>query len=55
MRTIKTLAIEENIAATFGTWNRYETGIKDGMVIYTDTHMEDGEDRKTGTYFMFYC
>ena len=36
------------------TWNRYETGIKDGMVIYTDTHMEDGEDRKTGTYFMFY-
>ena len=36
------------------TWHRYETGVKDGMIIYTDTHMEDGEDRKTGTYFMFY-
>lgn len=36
------------------TWNRYETGVKDGMIILTDTHTEDGEDRKTGTYFMFY-
>jgi hypothetical protein len=36
------------------TWNRYETGVKDGMIILTDTHTEDGENRKTGTYFMFY-
>ena len=36
------------------TWNRYETGVKDGMVILTDTHTEDGEDRKTGTYFFSY-
>ena len=36
------------------TWNRYETGVKDGMVILTDTHTEDGEDRKTGTYFFLY-
>lgn len=36
------------------TWDRYETGIKDGMILLTKTYIEDGLDHKVGTYFMFY-
>jgi hypothetical protein len=35
------------------SWDRYETGVKDGMIVLTKIYVEDGLDHKTGTYFMF--
>jgi hypothetical protein len=33
-------------------WNRYEVGIKNGMLTMTRTYIEDGLDHKTVTFFM---
>jgi VCBS repeat-containing protein len=35
------------------SWDRYETGVKDGMIVLTKIYVEDGLDHKAGTYFMF--
>ncbi|MBR3070856.1 hypothetical protein [Fibrobacter sp.] len=34
-------------------WDRYEAGIKNGMIALTKTSIEDGVDGKTVTFFMF--
>lgn len=34
------------------TWDRYEAGIKNGMIVLTKTYIEDGLDHKTATFFM---
>lgn len=34
-------------------WDRYEAGIKNGMIALTKTSIEDGLDGKTVTFFMF--
>ena len=36
-----------------GVIRRYETGVKNGMIVLTRTYIEDGLDHKTGTMFMF--
>ena len=51
---INTCYMKENRNGEWITWDRYETGIKDGMILLTKTYIEDGLDHKVGTYFMFY-
>ena len=48
-----TCYMKENRDGEWITWDRYETGVKDGMIVLTKTYVEDGLDHKTGTYFMF--
>lgn len=50
---INTCYMRENYNGEWRTWDRYETGVKDGMIVLTKTYMEDGLDHNTGTYFMF--
>ncbi len=51
---INTCYMKENRNGEWITWDRYETGVKDGMILLTKTYIEDGLDHKVGTYFMFY-
>ena len=48
-----TCYMKENRDGEWITWDRYETGVKDGMIVLTKTYVEDGLDHKTGTMFMF--
>lgn len=48
-----TCYMKENYEGEWRTWDRYETGVKNGMIFMTKTYIEDGLDHKTGTYFMF--
>lgn len=48
-----TCYMKENRDGEWITWDRYETGVKDGMIVLTKTYVEDGLDHKAGTYFMF--
>ena len=50
---INTCYMKENRDGEWITWDRYETGVKDGMIVLTKTYVEDGLDHKAGTYFMF--
>lgn len=48
-----TCYMKENRDGEWITWDRYETGVKNGMIVLTKTYVEDGLDHKTGTMFMF--
>jgi hypothetical protein len=48
-----TCYMKENRDGEWITWDRYETGVKNGMIVLTKTYIEDGLDHKTGTMFMF--
>ena len=47
---------KENRNGKWYTWDRYNTGVKDDMVILTKTYIdnEDGLDHKAMTYFMYW-
>ena len=47
---------KENRDGKWYTWDRYNTGVKDDMVILTKTYIdnEDGLDHKAMTYFMYW-
>ena len=48
-----TCYMKENRDGEWIAWDRYETGVKNGMIVLTKTYIEDGLDHKTGTMFMF--
>ena len=48
-----TCYMKENRDGEWIAWDRYETGVKNGMIVLTRTYIEDGLDHKTGTMFMF--
>ena len=50
---INTCYLKENYGGELVVRNRYETGVKNGMIFLTRTYIEDGLDHKTGTMFMF--
>lgn len=50
---INTCYLKENYDGELVVRNRYETGVKNGMIFVTRTYIEDGLEGKIATYFMF--
>ena len=50
---INTCYLKENYGGELVVRNRYETGVKNGMIFLTRTYIEDGIEGKIATFFMF--
>ena len=50
---INTCYLKENYGGELVVRNRYETGVKNGMIFLTRTYIEDGLEGKIATFFMF--